>query len=101
MKSIMQKSKRCWVCGAIHDLHNHHIYFGNGIRKISEKQGFKVWLCAAHHNMSDAGVHYNKKLDTTLKQMCQLASYEKTHSREEFVRLIGRNYLGGESQWKQ
>lgn len=92
MKSIIQKGKRCWVCGTESNLHEHHIFFGSGLRKISEKNGFKVWLCAFHHNMSDKGVHFDKKLDKFLKRICQL-TYEKEHSHEEFMRLIGRNYL--------
>ena len=42
--------------------------------------------------MSDAGVHFNKALDIRLKQICQ-AEFEKTHSREEFMHIFGRNYL--------
>lgn len=71
----------------------HHIYGGNGRRKISEREGFIVPLTPAEHNMSSRGVHFNKKLDLWLKQLCQ-EKYEKMgHSREEFIKLVGRNYL--------
>lgn len=70
----------------------HHIYEGYGRRKISEKNGFIVPLTPAEHNMSDNGVHFNKKLDLYLKRLCQ-EKYEETHSREEFIKLIGRSYL--------
>lgn len=70
----------------------HHIYGGYGRRKISEKNGFIVPLTPAEHNMSDNGVHFNKKLDLYLKRLCQ-EKYEETHSREEFIKLIGRSYL--------
>lgn len=60
--------------------------------KVSEATGFTVWLCAAHHNMSNAGVHFDRALDLHLKQE-QQREYEKTHSREDFMRLIGKNYL--------
>jgi len=91
MKSILQDEKECYVTGDTNNLHCHHIY-GGGNRQISEKNGFKVWLRADWHNMSDYGVHFNPKLDLRLKQECQ-RKYEETHSRAEFMALIGRNYL--------
>lgn len=51
----------------------------------------KVWLCARHHT-SDYGVHFNKELDLKLKRMGQ-KKFEEKHTREEFIRLFGRNYL--------
>ena len=91
MKSILQSKKECFKCGAICDLHEHHIYGGPN-RKISEKNGFKVRLCGHHHNLSDAGVHFDKVFDLELKQLCQ-TEYEKTNTRQNFINLIGRNYL--------
>ncbi len=90
MKSILQEDKKCFICGNT-CVHEHHIYFGAN-RKISEQNGFKVYLCPAHHNMSDYGVHFNRELDLQLKQLCQ-SKYEETHSREEFIELIKRSYL--------
>jgi hypothetical protein len=89
-KSIIQNEKECFLCGNP-TVHEHHI-FGGANRKISEKNGFKVYLCPYHHNLSNNGVHFNKELDLHLKQLCQ-SCYEKTHSREEFIKLIGKNYL--------
>lgn len=90
-KSIMQNEKQCYVTGRVGALHKHHIYGGPN-RRISEREGFWVWLCPELHNMSNEGVHFNKEFDNQLKQRCQ-AEYEKTHSREDFMKLIGRNYL--------
>ena len=92
MKSILQSEKKCWITGAKEGLHKHHIYYGTGNRKVSEANGFYVWLLSDWHNMSDYGVHFNKSFDTDLKEICQ-REYERTHSREEFIKLIGRNYL--------
>jgi len=96
MKSIIQNKKQCFICSRKYCLHDHHIYFGTARRKISEKNGFKVWLCYQHHE-GTFGVHGSKghETDLYLKKVCQL-EYEKKHSREEFVKLIGRNYLGGD-----
>ena len=92
MKSILQNEKKCFLCDTTYDLHDHHIFFGSANRKISEANGFKVWLCAYHPNMSDYSVHHNRKLDLLVKKVCQ-RKYEKTHDRDEFIKLIGRSYL--------
>jgi hypothetical protein len=71
-----------------------HIFFGTGLRQISEKHGFWVYLAGWLHNQSNDGVHgkNGRELDLMLKQHAQ-RKYEETHSREEFMKLIGRNYL--------
>lgn len=91
-KSILQTKKECYLCHTTQDLHLHHVY-GGGNRKVSDREGFTVWLCAKHHNMSGFSVHFNKAMDYYLKAECQ-AQYEKTHSRAEFMALIGKNYRG-------
>ena len=42
--------------------------------------------------MSDKGIHFDKDFDLKVKRECQM-EYEKTHTRQEFMALIGRNYL--------
>ncbi len=93
MDSILTDKKKCYVCGSENNLHCHHIYMGAN-RSISEGNGFKVYLCGYHHNQSNDGVHgkHGHELDMWLKQECQ-RRFEETHSREEFVKLIGRSYL--------
>lgn len=90
-KSILQTEKECYITGYTGSLHKHHIYGGPN-RQISDKHGFWVWLRPELHNMSNQGVHFNKTLDNELKMRCQ-EEFEKTHSRDEFMKLIGRNYL--------
>lgn len=53
-----------------------------------------MYLIGYYHNQSDDGVHGKNghALDLKLKQECQ-RKYEETHSREEFMALIGKNYL--------
>jgi hypothetical protein len=70
-----------------------HIFAG-GRRKISEEHGFWCYLAPWLHNQSNHGVHCKDghELDLMLKRHCQMA-YEKEHSREEFMALIGKNYL--------
>lgn len=98
MKSYMQTEKECYLCRKLYDictdrgLHEHHIYEGVGVRRISERIGAKIWLCYRHHNLSDQGIHFNKEIDLEVKKEAQ-RMFEKEHSREEFMKLIGRNYL--------
>ena len=91
MQSILQSSKECFVTGRTDGLHKHHV-FGASNRKISEENGFWVWLTPEYHNMSDKGVHFNRDFDLHLKRLCQ-EKFECTHSHEQFMELIGRNYL--------
>lgn len=92
MKSMIQNEKECFVCKTIYNLHNHHIFYGTANRRLSEKYGLKVWLCGNHHNLSNEGVHFNRKLDLYIKKIGQ-AAFEKTHTREEFMKIFGKNYL--------
>lgn len=69
-----------------------HVYFGMANRKWSEKYGLTVWLCGRHHNLSNEGVHFDRELDLHIKQVGQRA-FEKNHTREEFLRVFGKNYL--------
>jgi hypothetical protein len=94
MDSIMQNKKRCYVCGLYAPVEEHHIFFGNPNRRISEENGFKVWLCAEHHR-GTMGVHgkLGHVLDIKLKQECEKKYLNKEHTIEEFIRLIGKNYL--------
>lgn len=92
-KSIISNEKVCIVCGTPFNLHRHHIYAGTGRRQISERYGCWVYLCARHHNASNAGVHFNKKLDIKLKQTAQKAWEYQNGSREDFIKTFGRNYI--------
>lgn len=89
--SILNNLDKCYFCGkprqAIHE-----VFFGTANRKISIDNGFCVGLCNAHHNGSNYSVHHNRDMDLKLKRLYQ-TEYEKTHSRDDFIKLIGRNYL--------
>lgn len=92
MKSIVQTNKWCYYCGIANNLEEHHIFFGTANRKLSEKFGLKVWLCPEHHR-GNTGVHGNNKaLDKKIKQLGQQI-FEETHTKEEFIKLFGRNYI--------
>lgn len=92
-KSILQREKKCYITGSTYNLHRHHIFAG-GRRQISEREGFWVYLIGHLHNQSNDGVHGKNghALDLRLKQDCQ-RKFEETHSREEWMLLMGKNYL--------
>lgn len=97
-KSILQeKNGTCYLCMKLHDdfriktVQEHHIY-GGANRTISEQHGLKVYLCLEHHTEGKEAVHNNIKHMRMLQQDGQRA-FEQTHTREEFIGLIGRNYL--------
>lgn len=93
-KSILQpevtrSTRKCYITERTDSIELHHIYPGKN-RKTSDEQGFWVYLTAEMHRK----VHENpnEDLDLFLKRLCQ-TRYEKTHNREDFLRLIGKSYL--------
>lgn len=100
MKSILhEKDGTCYLCIKLHDVYDrygyveeHHVFGGNPGRKLSEKHGLKVYLCVAHHREGPEAVHQNQENNEILKRDAQEA-FERTHSREEFMGIFGRNWL--------
>lgn len=104
-KSILQeKDGTCYLCRILHDdcrpkgIEEHHIFYGPN-RAVSEAEGMKVYLCHSHHqyayDSNPEAIHGNpvsRKTDRLLKEIAQ-QEYEKTHDRDEFMSLFGRNYL--------
>ena len=91
--SILQDIKQCYVCGTTQNIHIHEVYYGKN-RQNSIKWGCCVYLCGKHHNQSNEGVHFNKKLDQELKIKMEqrfLTYYNKTI--EDFISIFKKNYL--------
>lgn len=66
----------------------HEIFFGNGNRAISKSFGLWAYFSPEAHAL----IHNNRDIDLKLKQEVQRI-YEENHTREEFMALIGKNYL--------
>lgn len=94
MKSIVtNRMDRCFYCGATHNIEEHHIIYGLGLRDLSEKYGLKVGLCPICHRDGKRGVHgCNKKLDHLLKKKAQKA-FMKHYPDLDFMSIFHRNYL--------
>lgn len=99
---LHQKDGTCYLCRKQgnyqhhKNLHEHHI-FGGANRPISEAEGLKVYLCVRHHVGSPEAVHNNHENMRLIQQDGQRA-FEKTHSREAFMRLFGKNYLDSDGE---
>ncbi len=98
-RSILHcKDGTCYLCIKLRNdfrihpaVQEHHIY-GGANRAVSEAEGLKVYLCPEHHIFGPEAVHNNIRNMRILQQDGQRA-YEMTHTREEFMARIGRNYL--------
>ena len=93
VKSLLQRNEACYICGTTLNLHLHHIFYGTANRKLSDADGCVVYLCQRHHTGA-AGVHFNRKVDLTLKTRCEkawLIKYNKTI--EDFIKRYGKNYI--------
>lgn len=106
MESIMPTTKGvCYICGAETHTESHHIFFGTANRRISEREGLKVWLCHECHRSGKHAVHRCRATDINLRKEAQevwetkykrsytYENHEDEAAREEFRRLFGRSYL--------
>ena len=93
--SILPSDKHiCFLCARNGDYRPkitevHHVFFGSGLRDASEENGFK---CIPHHRTGPEAVHNNQK---TREYLCRIfqQQYERTHTHEEFMELVHKNYL--------
>lgn len=87
---LNNKEDGCLICGK-HPVEVHHILPGCR-RKNSDDLDLMVYLCHEHHNEPGFSAHYDKGFADTLKAMAQ-RKYEKTHTHEEWMEVVGKNYL--------
>ena len=109
MRSIMHSKEEgtCYLCMMLHgdysrkQTQEHHVIFGRGQRKLSEKYGLKVYLCRAHH-LHDGGpeaVHRNADISRMLCEEAQ-REFEGRFRQQDFREIFGRNYVE-DSKWQQ
>ena len=91
--SILQKEmNECYFCGTTKNLHIHEVFYGTANRRLSIKYGCCVSLCAIHHNLSNAGVHFNKEMDLNLKRIMQ-KKFNEVYPELDFLKIFGKNYI--------
>ena len=86
----------CWECECTPQqrcLEEHHVFNGPN-RRNSEKYGLKVYLCYVCHRDNKLGVHgCNTDLRERLQQAGQQAFEDNFGTRDEFMKIFGKNYL--------
>lgn len=94
MRSIVQHHKRCYICRTRQCLELHHVYFGFGLRELSDQYGLTVWLCHKCHNEPPNGVHQNKEIRRALQARVQrIAMKYYGWTIEQFTKIFRKNYL--------
>lgn len=93
--SVLQKDLSVCYVSKSTNVAIHHIFPGNGRRKLFEEYGFIVALRPDYHNMSNYSVHSNPNcgLDLSLKQAAQRYFEEHYGNRNDFIQKFGRSYL--------
>lgn len=74
----------CEFCGRYSKQLDPHEVYGGSNRKRSIKNKFVKLICRKCHDNED--VIKQLRIDTQIE-------YEKTHTEEEFIKLIGKSYL--------
>ena len=101
LKSRVQEDLTCCLVCHRSPVQIHHVFFGYGTRKNSEKYGSIEALCFDHHT-GDRGIHHrNIQLDMDLKRMCQEDFEANIGTRDDFRKIFGKSYLGrkGLTKW--
>lgn len=78
--------EQCYLCQNKKQ-ETHEIYKGCN-RQTSMKYGFCIPICRICHSRTEI----DSKLNLQLQKKCQ-KEYEKTHTREEFIRIVGQSYV--------
>ncbi len=88
----MQTEQESYLSGRTDSLEEHHIFYGQGRRKLSERYGLKVWLTHDEHNEPPDGVHFNQEARRALERAGQEA-FERKYPELNFMRIFGKNYI--------
>ena len=85
--------KTCAECEIqmTYGIEKHHA-FGAANRKISEKYKMVEDFCPSCHRGNN-GIHFNKEMMLRYKQKHQRIFEETIGTRDDFIRIFGRNYL--------
>lgn len=90
LKSSVSKERKCWFCGSDRFLEVHHAFSGCFRDKATE-DGLFVLVCRECHSK----LHFSaegRAMSDKLRAEAQ-RKYEEGHSREEFMRRYGRNWI--------
>ena len=109
-KSILTKYDQYSVFSGSPKECDHHLIFGNSMRKIADNEKLTIPLTNAEHNLSSVGtinqIHGNPAAEKLSKMLGQVA-FEKEYyrslvcgknnendpAREEFRKIFGKSFL--------
>lgn len=84
---ITDDLEHCYVCGGKKEC-LHEVFFGKN-RQASKNYGMVIPLCNYHHNASNEGVHFNKKLDIELKEKAEKCFLEiEGNTIKKFIEIF-------------
>jgi len=89
MESILQRERKCFICGRQGELDEHHCISGNSNRNNSEAYGLKIWLCRDCHSK----VHDKGEMELQLKQFAQRRWEEEYGDRHDFITVFGKSWI--------
>jgi 5-methylcytosine-specific restriction endonuclease McrA len=89
---ILRDDGKCQICGRPFES-IHHVFFGKNYKISDSHTEFMTCLCYNCHQSSN-GVHGKNghDKDADLKWRAQQRFEANGHTREDFIRLIGRSY---------
>ena len=80
----------CEVCGR-QAVEIHHVFFGWGVRRLTERLECLIHLCYECHR-GNKGVHFNKKLDDKLKRQSQQELLDQGYTEDEVREITGGKF---------
>lgn len=95
VRSVVQlEGTECYLCGYQGDTARHEVFYGEGRREKSKRQGLWVHLCPRCHQYGPGAVHRNRAADLRLKRMAQQAAMAAYGwDVTDFIREYGMNYI--------
>lgn len=85
--SILQKSKKCFICNSENNLTIHEV-FGGSKRQKSMEYGLVVYLCITCHRK----VEDDENMKKQLKLFAQ-GKFNMNYDNETFIKEFGKSYL--------
>lgn len=89
MESILQKERKCFICGRQGELDVHHAISGTSNRRHSEADGLKIFLCRDCHSK----LHDKHEMEEQIKQFAQRRWEEEYGDRKDFIVRYGKSWL--------
>jgi len=85
----------CFICGKTGvPLERHHLIGGTANRRLSEKYGLVVYLCAECHRTGEHAAHRDPETAKMLHQYAEKVWLKEQNATvEDFISVFGKNYL--------